>query len=151
MTATSTRPSASRRCQWVSKVTRCPSGRFVCREGAHRAPAPRQLDVGGRLPTRPPLAQTPALASPCEIEREPCAEDSGDAGERDRDPARGAGGRGRRRADKAGCHARRQRQTTADAANRLLDRSGAEKVHLQLLAWSRTCCTLDRLDKSDDA
>src|SRR5439155_3321024 len=120
-------------------------------EGAHRASTPRRPDVGGRLPTRPPIAQTAALATPCEIEREPSSKDSGDAGERDRDPAHGAGGRGRRRADKAGCHARGQRQTTADAANRVLDRSGAEKVHLQLLAWSRTCRTLDRLDKSEDA
>src|SRR6266576_1114815 len=142
---------APRRRRKVSKVTRCLSGRFVCRAGAHRAPAPRRLDVGGRLSTRPTLTQTPALASPCEIEREPCAEGSSHAAERDRDPARGAGGRGRRRADKAGCSARRQRQTTADAANRFLDRSGAKKVHLQLLARSRTRRTLDRLDKSEDA
>src|SRR5438477_11445248 len=143
--------SASRMCRSVLKVARCPSGRFVCREGAHRASAPRRLDVGGCLLTRPPLAQTAALALPCEIECEPGAEDSGDAGERDRDPARGAGGRGRRCADKAGCCTRRQRQTAAGTANRVLDRSGAEEVHLQLLAWSRACRTLDRLDELDDA
>src|SRR6266536_1298628 len=138
MTATSNRSSSA------GTMLRC-----FGREGAHRASAPRRLDVGGRVPARPPLTQTPALASPREIEREPRAKYSSDAGERDRDPARRAGGRGRRRTDKAGCRACRQRQTPADAANRLLDRSGAEKVHLQLLAWPRTCRTLDRLDKSE--
>jgi hypothetical protein len=91
------------------------------RESAHRASAARRLDVRGRVRPRPSLAQAPALASPCEIEREPGAEGSGDAGERDRDPARGFGGRGRRRADEAGGRTRRQRQATAGAANRVLD------------------------------
>src|SRR5205807_4467207 len=98
----------------------------------------------------PPPTQTPALATPRQIEQEPRAEDSGDAGEGDRDPARRPGGRGRCCADKSRPRASRQRQATAGAANRILDRSCAEEVHLQLLAGARTGRPLDRLDKSDN-
>ena len=126
-----------------------PDGESQRLAGARGANAPRRLDVGARLSARSPSAEAPALAPAREVEREPGAEDAGDDGEADRDPARGPGGRRPRRADKAGCGARREGESSPGAADRVLDRMRAEEIDLELLARSRAGRALHGLHEPD--